>query len=60
MDDKQDNGNFSPEEAERRFQAALHGALKTPAMPLKSKTKSLEHITDLSQASRHVTDMPLE
>jgi hypothetical protein len=27
---------YGPKEAEQRFEAALHGAFKTPAIPLKS------------------------
>jgi len=39
MSNKQHNSEFSPEEAEKRFKAALRGALKTPAKPLKEKPK---------------------
>jgi hypothetical protein len=36
MDDK---GKYSETEAQQRFEAALRGALKTPAKPLKEKPK---------------------
>jgi hypothetical protein len=34
-----DDGDYSPEEAERRFEAALRAALTTPPKPLKDKPK---------------------
>ena len=33
---KRPNDQFSRQEAERRFEAALRGAFKTPPMPMKS------------------------
>ena len=35
---KSPNEQFGKQEAERRFEAALRGAFKTPPMPMKSLT----------------------
>jgi hypothetical protein len=37
---KKSDDQFSDEEARLRFEAALRGALKTPAKPLKDKPKA--------------------
>jgi hypothetical protein len=36
---KRPNEQFSRQEAERRFEAALRGAFKTPPMPMKSMAR---------------------
>jgi hypothetical protein len=39
MSTPSDDGDYSPEEAKRRFEAALRAALTTPHKPLKDKPK---------------------
>ena len=39
MGTEPDDGDYSPEEAKRRFEAALRAALTTPHTPLKDKPK---------------------
>jgi hypothetical protein len=39
MDRKKSEEQYSDQEAEQRFQAALKGALNTPPKPLKSMTR---------------------
>ena len=43
MGTETDEGDYSPEEAKRRFEAALRTALTTPHAPLKDKPKGRPH-----------------
>ena len=50
MKRKPEAQNYSPEEAKRRFEATLRGALKTPPMPLKSAASTAK--TDPKSGAR--------